>query len=313
MNSKKDLLQGKLREVTPTEMHAFGKTAVWDRGYPIKTGFRFFWRMIKANELAKTTEESDLYKKLLESEEEIFGTIRNNTRRSKVDVVLRPNNNVKAVRDQNVKGEICVRVWRLDENQCQELVNAIALWNLLGTLGAKHNTGCGSCVIDELDISQWGTLLDPWQLIKEIKLGESISAQSSLLGAPIVLADDVLIKSGFKDQNAALSEVDKLRKKIRNRLKEKLGNYLLSGRNGTRKPSLVRFKIHQIPAENKSSVLLYVLPIGIRSLNKANVNEVNYDEANAELNGIVRGEASSFKALDSRVTWENLGVTWGRG
>ncbi len=300
MNSKKDLLQGKLRELTPTEMHAFGGTAVWDRGYPIKAGFRFFWRMIKANELAKTTEDSDLYKKLLESEEEIFGTIRNNTRRSKVDVVLRPNNNLKAGRDQNVKGEICVRVWRLDENQCQELVNAIALWNLLGTLGAKRNTGRGSCVIDELDISQWGTLLDPWQLIKEVKLGESISAQSSLLGAPIVLADDVLIKSDFKNQMLALSEARELRKKIRNRLKEKLGNYLLSGGNGTRKPSLVRCKIHQIPAENKFGVLLYCLPMSDNS-------------AHDTFKGIVREEASSFKVLDSNVTWRELGIKWGRG
>jgi hypothetical protein len=313
MNSKKDLLQGKLREVTPTKMHAFGGTAVWDRGYPIKTGFRFFWRMIKANELAKTTEESDLYKELLESEEEIFGTIRNNTRRSKVDVVLWPNNSEKADRDQNVKGTVCVRVWGLNENQRQELVHAIALWNLLGTLGARRNTGCGSCVIDELDIGQWGTLVDPLELVKEIKMGESISAGSSLLGAPIALADDVLIESGIEDQKLALREADNLRREIRKKLKKDLGNYLLSGQNGARKSSLVRFKIHQIPAENKFSVLLYVLPIGIRSLNKANVNEVNDDEVNVELSGIVRGEGSSFKALDSRVTWENLGVTWGRG
>ncbi len=306
MNSQKALLQGKLlegklREVSPTEIHAFSKTAVWDRGYPIKAGFRFFWRMIKANELAKKHEnDSDLYKKLLESEEDIFGTIRNNARRSNVDVVLRPNNNVKDGRDQNVKGEVCVRVWRLNENQRQELVHAIALWNLLGTLGARSNIGRGSCVIDELDISQWGTLLDPLELVKEIKLGEAISVGSSLLGAPIALVDDVLIKSGFKDLNSALSEAANLRKKIGSALKHGLGSYPLSGRNETRKPSLVRFKIHQIPAENKFCVLLYLLPISDNS-------------ANDKLKGIVRGKASSFNALDSNVTWEYLGIGERRG
>jgi hypothetical protein len=338
MNSKKDLLQGKLREVTPTEMHAFkkqskeaeqSKEAVWDRGYPIKAGFRFFWRMIKANELAKTTKDSDLYKKLLESEEEIFGTIRNNTRRSKVDVVLWPNNSEKADRDQNVKGTVCVRVWGLNENQRQELVNAIALWNLLGTLGAKRNTGCGSCVIDELDIKKWGDLLKPAELVDRIKLEKSKSAEnsgsenaalptkdmtkqgesnigaSSLLRAPLALVDDVLIKSGFMDQNSPLKVADEWWKES---LEKDPRSCLLSGRKRTRKLRLVRFKIHQIPGKNKFYVLRYRLPSPYNSRLPLSANNANDKKQN-----IVRKEASSFKALDSNVTWEDLGIKWGRG